>query len=154
MNGRGIVVSVHGYKASVQVTGEAGCAGCAGKNTCYSAGNQGREITVINDFGAAVSDRVIFEADPGKVILSSILIWIVPIAAMIAGYLAGSRFGGGIIPIAAGFLFMGLTYFFLRLLDRAISGGRSFYPQITEILYPPEDAESFCEHEGTAKPGE
>jgi sigma-E factor negative regulatory protein RseC len=145
MDGRGIVVSVKGNKASVQVSGEAGCAGCAGKAQCYSAGNQGREITVLNDFGAGVSDRVVFEADPGKVILSAALIWVVPLLAMIVGYLAGERLGGGFIPIAAAFLFMGFTFFLLKLLDRAISGGRSFYPRITAVLDSGDDASTFCE---------
>ena len=145
MEGRGIVVSVRGARASVRVSGEAGCAGCAGKTQCYSSGHQGREITVLNDFGAGVSDRVVFEADPGKVMLSAALIWVVPLLAMFAGYLAGERLGGGFVPIVAAFLFMGLTFFLLKLLDRAISGGRSFYPRITAVLDSGDDASPSCE---------
>lgn len=149
MDGQGVVVSVRGNKASVRVSGETvegGCAGCAGKTQCYSAGHQGREITVLNDFGAEVDDRVVFEVDPGKVVLSSFLIWIVPLLAMFVGYLAGERLGAGIIPIVAAFLFMALTFALLKILDKAISGGRSFYPRITTILDPAGEASSFCEN--------
>lgn len=140
MDGRGIVVSVKGNKASVRVSGEAGCEGCAGKTQCFSSGHQGREITVLNDYGAGVSDRVVFEADPGKVALSAVLVWMVPLFAMIAGYVAGERLGGGFIPIAAAFLFMAFAFALLKLLDRVISGGRSFYPRITAVLDSGDEA--------------
>lgn len=145
MDGQGIVVSLRGNKASVRVSGEAGCAGCAGKSQCYSSGHKGHEITVLNDFGAVVSDRVVFEADSGKVVLAAVLIWVVPLLAMIIGYLAGERLGGGIVPIAAAFLFMAFAFALLKLLDRALSGGRSFYPRITAVMDPDAETASFCE---------
>jgi positive regulator of sigma E activity len=109
MNGEGIVTALRGEKALVRVTTNSagGCASCAARSQCHSGGNGGgREITVLNDYGAEVADRVSFEADPGKVILSAALIWMLPIVAMFVGYLAGTRFGGGFVPIAAALLFL------------------------------------------------
>ena len=144
MDGKGTVVSVKGNRACVRVSGEAVCEGCAGKTQCYSHRQKDREITVVNDYGAVVDDQVVFTSDAGKVVLSAVLIWVVPLLAMIIGYLAGERLGGGIIPIAAAFLFMGLTFVLLKFLDQAVSGGRSFYPRITSVI-DPDDTSTFCE---------
>ena len=144
MRGMGTVKSRTGDKARVQVKLATGSAGCAGKSHCYTSGREEHEITVLNDYGAEVGDRIVFEADPGKVALSSLLVWVLPILAMIAGYLAGERVGGGFIPIAAAFLFLGLSFFLLRVIDRAVSGGRTFYPQIIAILDPSDDGSALC----------
>lgn len=142
MNGHGIVTILQGDKARVRVTSrvEGGCASCAARHNCHPGGGSGREITVLNDYGASVADRVTFEAEPGKVIISAVLVWVLPIIAMIVGYLAGERFGAGIIPIAASLLFLVGSYLLLRIIDRAVSGGRTFYPRITAILDPDDTA--------------
>jgi sigma-E factor negative regulatory protein RseC len=145
VNGKGIVTALRGDKALVRVTADSGggCASCAARSQCHSGGNSGgREITVLNDYGAEIADRVEFEADPGKVILSAALIWMLPILAMFIGYLAGTRLGGGFIPIAAALLFLAGSYLVLRLIDRAVSGGRAFYPRIVAVL---DDTSSSCE---------
>jgi len=145
MRGRGTVVSVAGSRARVLAGLSSACGGCGGRSQCISAKQTDREITVLNDYGAAVGDRVVFEADAGKVVLSSVLLWVLPIFAMIAGYLAGQRFGGGFIPVAAAFLFLGLSFFLLQAVDRAVSGGRTFYPRIISILDPADDGSALCE---------
>ncbi|MHB9028983.1 MAG: SoxR reducing system RseC family protein [Candidatus Latescibacterota bacterium] len=147
MNGHGIVTALRGEKAQVRVTVDSGggCPSCAARNQCHSGGNNGHEITVLNDYGAEVADRVAFEADSGKVILSAALIWMLPIFAMFIGYLAGTRFGGGFIPIAAALLFLAASYLLLRVTDRAVSGGRSFYPRIVAVL---DDTSPPCEAGG------
>ncbi len=138
MNGQGVITSVRGNKARVRVSSEVegGCASCAARHNCHPGGGGTREITVINDYGASVADRVAFEADSGKVILSAALVWVLPVLAMIAGYYAGERLGGGVIPIIAALLFLAGSYLLLRLIDKAVSGGRTFYPQVTSILDP------------------
>jgi len=148
MNGRGIVTSIRGGKAMVRVSSntEGGCASCAARSGCHAGGYSGREITVLNDFGAKVDNLVAFEADPGKVLLSAALIWILPIIAMFIGYLAGTRLGGGFIPIAAALIFLAASYFVLRFVDRAVSGGRSFYPRIVSII---DETSAGCEPEKT-----
>ena len=69
MRGIGTVTSVEGNKAKVQVIAAAECMECSAHCHSRSDGSDKREIVVMNDYGACVSDRVVYEAEPGKVIV-------------------------------------------------------------------------------------
>jgi positive regulator of sigma E activity len=81
---------------------------------------------------------VVFEAEPSKVLFSAALIWILPLVAMFIGYLVADRYAKGFWPILSGFVFLFFSYGFLKLIDKKISGGKTFYPEITEIIQCPE----------------
>jgi len=138
MKGKGVIVSVEGDRARVRVSSGSECMGCPSRSHCHGGGSGPREITAINDCGAKVSDTVIFEAEAGKMILSSALIWILPLVSMFVGYYVASRFAGGLWPIGAAFLFLALSYGVLRILDTLLTGGKSFYPRVSEILDSPD----------------
>ena len=134
MKGSGIVTSLDGYKARVHVTTASECTDCPSRSHCHTGTTENREIVVLNDCDARISDHVVFEAESGKVVLSAVLIWIVPILAMIVGYRTAERFSGGFLPVGAAFLFLGIAFVFLRIVDSKISGGRTFYPHITSVV--------------------
>ena len=145
MKGHGVVTSLEGNKAYVQVTKDAAeCTGCASKSHCGFGDENNRKILALNDRGAVVSDSVIFEAESIKVILSSVLIWIVPLLAMMVGYVVVKRFSGGFLPIGASLFFLVAAFFCLKFLDDKLSGGRSFYPNITRIIDSPESMPESC----------
>ena len=144
MKGHGVVTSLDGNKAYVQVTRESECMGCASKSHCGFGDQNSRKIVVINDRGAGVSDTVIFEAESMKVILSSVLIWIVPLLAMMVGYFVVKRFSGGFLPIGASLLFLVGAFGGLKFMDDKLSGGRSFYPYITRIVDSSESIPDSC----------
>ena len=139
MNGKGVITSLDGMKAKVSVTTGSECMACPTRRNCFGGNPGKREITVINDYGANVSDHVVFEADTAKVILSASLIWIIPLMAMIIGYLIAGRFTSGGLPIAAAFLFLAGSFLILKVIDHFVSGDRMFYPIITKIIKNPED---------------
>ena len=134
MTGQGIITSIDGNKARVRVASPAECTGCSSIGHCSAVGSGVREIVAINECGAQVSDHVEYESDSGKVIVSAVLIWIVPILSMIVGYEVMKRFSTGFLPIAAAFLFLGLAFVALKFIDERISGGRTFYPRINRVL--------------------
>jgi sigma-E factor negative regulatory protein RseC len=144
MTGYGIIESIKGNKARVKVTSQSECAVCSGKDSCMSNTYTDRQITVLNELGAVISDKVVFEAEPGKVVFSAVLIWVLPVLAMIVGYMVGKQFGGGFLPVGAAFVFLGLTYLFLKILDNVISGGKTFYPRVIAVVDSFEDAEEYC----------
>jgi len=129
------VISVNGTKTTVGITVASECMGCPSKSYCNPDAAVSREITVINEYGAEVSDHVIFEVDSGKVIVSAALMWILPLISMIIGYIVGDRFAAGFWPIVMSFIFLVLAFTLLKLLDKAISGGKTFYPRITKIIH-------------------
>ncbi len=144
MRGRGKVVSRVGTRATVRVVMGGGCAGCASHGTCMSSGRVDREIEVLNDCHASEGDTVVFVADPGKVVLASILLWVVPILAMIAGYLAGEAFGGGVVSIIVAFVCLALSFGALALVNRMAAGGRMFHPRIVAVVGPDDDPDEMC----------
>ena len=134
MKGSGIVVSLDGRRAKVKVTSGDACHGCASRSNCVGGMNRESEIFVINECGAHISDHVVFEADTHKVILSAALLWILPLIFMITGYVVATRFTAGFWPMFVAFLFLAGSFFLLKFIDTAISGGKTFYPRITKIL--------------------
>ena len=120
MKGQGTVLSVDGIKAKVRVTASSECIGCPSKSSCQPGSDRTREITAINDCGADVSDHVVFEADTGRVIISAALIWIMPLIAMIIGYIVGEIFAEGFWPIGVAFVFLVASFALLSLLDKSI----------------------------------
>ncbi|MCD6308682.1 MAG: SoxR reducing system RseC family protein [Candidatus Latescibacteria bacterium] len=144
MNGMGIVVDVAGAKAKVRVNAGAECMGCPSKSFCHGSEMKLRDIMVMNDPGAHVSDRVVFESEPGKVLFLAVVIWIVPILSMIAGYVIADRFVSGFWPIAGAFVFLACSFVALKLVDSAVTGGTSFYPKITLIVDQNTAADEVC----------
>ena len=138
MEGKGLITSVQGTRARVKISTGAECGGCVARDHCHGGGSQEREITVINTYGAEPGDFVMFEAQPSRVALSALLVWIVPVLAMIVGYMIAERLSGGFIPILMAFVFLVLAFAVLKVVDNAVSGGTSFYPAITGLA----DAES------------
>lgn len=144
MTGQGIITSIDGKKARIRVASPAECTGCSSHGCCSAVGSGIREIMAINECGAQVSDHVVFESESGKVIMSALLIWIVPILSMIVGYEVAKRFSTGFLPIAAAFLFLGLTFVVLKFFDERISGGHAFYPRITRVLGHSKNESDAC----------
>ncbi len=142
MRGQGVVVSIGGNKASIQVSGAPECRGCPSQGHCHSGTTKPRTITVINDCGAKVHDCIVFDAEAHRVILSAFLLWIVPVLAMFVGYVVGQRFAGGLIPIATAFAFLALAFGVLKIINQTLAGGTAFYPRITRILPPHDHAET------------
>jgi sigma-E factor negative regulatory protein RseC len=145
MNGQGIVSSVdrQSGRARIRMSSHSECGGCMSRSHCSLGSPGDREILAIDECGVTPGDYVEFVSDPGKVVLSSFLVWIVPIMAMMVGYFAAARFSSGIVPIIASLFFLMLAFFLLRIIDMKISGGQSFYPRIVRIL---PSQEIGCDH--------
>ena len=130
----GQVVALDGRLAKVSVGSSSECRGCSAKSYCHGTEDKTRIMTAVNRAGAKVGDEVAFAVDPGKVVLSAMLLWIMPIVALIAGYLVGGYFGDVPVAVLTAFGFMAVSYLILRIIDRIAAGGTSFYPVITEII--------------------
>ncbi len=137
----GRVIALDGHLAKVSAESSSECRGCSAKSYCHGTEDRARTLTAVNRAGAQVGDMVAYDVDAGKVVLSAMLLWILPILALIAGYLVGDYFGGVLVSVLTAFGFMAISYLILKIIDRAAAGGTSFYPVITEILEQPPDTE-------------
>jgi positive regulator of sigma E activity len=131
MTGQGIVISIQGNKAHVRVTSRSECSACISHSHCFTGSSNCQEIVVVNDCGADVSDHVVFETHPSRVILSAVVLFLMPIVVMIAGYSIAlffhlSRVWSLIITF---FSFIGF-FAILKFIDVRLSGGQAFYPRI------------------------
>jgi len=144
MRGRGKVLSRAGTRAKIRVIVGEGCAGCASHGTCLSSGRTDREIVALNEYGASEGDMVVFESEPGKIVLASLLLWVMPVLAMIVGYLVGETLGGGAVSIVIAIAFLALAFAALALFDRIVSGGGMFHPRIIAVVGPDDDPDEVC----------
>lgn len=85
-----------------RATEEGGCSVCTllgGKNAAHARAR--------NCVGAAVGDRVAIESRTGRILGYAALVFLLPVACLLAGYFLGKAFGGEAIAlIAAGGAFL------------------------------------------------
>ncbi len=135
MNGTGRIVRLlDDGKAVVKIAEDGGCADCPARCNCMMNETRECHVTAVNGIGAVQDDFIAFEAHSGRVVLSALMIWILPIIAMIVGYVVAARFATGFVPILSALVFLAASFGFLRLIDNVVAGGTSFYPRITRIL--------------------
>lgn len=77
-----------------------------------------------------VGDRVRVKTEDRYVILSAFILYIVPVIALLGGYILGGLFSTSeIFKIIFGFLFMGISFFVNRIIDKKVK-----FPQIIEPI--------------------
>lgn len=132
----GTVVALEGNLAVVRFQRSSMCAHCG---TCLTAGEHEMEIRVPNDAGAAVGDRVRVELRGGQVAGASVIAYLVPLAALLLGVIAGSLVSD-IAAVVGGLACCAGAYLVLRLLDRRFRRRQTFQPRMTLLTSEEEDA--------------
>jgi positive regulator of sigma E activity len=131
MTGQGIVISVQGDKAHVRVTSRPECSACISHSHCFTGSSNCQVIVVVNDCGAGVSDQIVFETHPSRVILSAVVLFLMPIVVMIIGYSIALFFHlSRVWSLVVTFLSFAGFFIILRFIDIRLSGGQAFYPRI------------------------
>ena len=120
--------------------------------TCESCGRCGllsgvnkREIIIeaLNPIGAEKGQRVLLESDDNQVIFLSLMLYLVPIAALAAGILLWMYFavpylglegGQELQAVAAGFGLMALVFLLLRIWDNRVKDNPRYKPVITGLI--------------------
>ena len=114
MEERGRVIGIEdGHLVVSLVRGEvcgtkADCSGCANTVTCRAT----------NLCGAAIGDYVELESKPWLLSKGVLLIYGMPLAAMIVGFVLGNALAGEIAAFFVGMGFLGASWGFLRYLGK------------------------------------
>jgi sigma-E factor negative regulatory protein RseC len=141
MTKTGRVVAVEGHLAKISVEAVSSeCRSCATRSFCHGPDGSRKTLTAVNQASACVGETVTFDVNAGRVVLAAFLIWIVPVLAMILGYALGTYLGKTAAMIMA-FGFLAASYLVLKFVNKAASGGTSFYPVITGVV---EDGPGHC----------
>ena len=119
MTGEGTVVRTLGKNATVSIKKTSACShDCSECSTCTMPSY---EIDVANPIGAMPGDRVVIEADTKKILLSSLLVYMLPVFLLIAASLIcdANDFGAALtVTIFAGLI--GLWIFAIRIANKKI----------------------------------
>lgn len=139
---QGIVLEIRGDEARIRL-GHGDCAGCQG---CAEGLSDKRpEIWVKNPIHARIGQLVSVEFDPARAIQASIVLFLVPILALLAGAFLGHKIGESInfehaehFSVMGGFIFLAICISVTAIFDRKQRGKSKKGPRIVAVL--PGDA--------------
>ncbi len=136
----GQVTELSGPMAKIVVRRRSSCENCG---ACGMGARPEMSFLLNNDIGAKVGDRVVIEMRSKALFKAAFLVYTIPLAALIIGFLLGQSIGisWGIKPnqveltgIGTGFLFLGFAFFTLRWLDRLPGLGSKLQPQLVAVV--------------------
>lgn len=126
----GLVVAAGDGKATVRIVRSDACGKC---NACFSFGKNEADIELDDPIGVAPGDRVRIELHGKSVFRASLLMYGIPLVALIAGVLIGSIWGDLYAAICGVALAAG-TFFIFRALEPKLSRMSTFKPRIIEAV--------------------
>lgn len=150
----GVVTQIKGANALVKTQRAAACDGCSEKSTCHSfGGSREMEIEALNPAKASVGDTVTIEFGTGGMLKLSLLLYIFPIAALLAGAIIGHQaafaFGvdASIFSAIVGFTALFASLAVLLKLEKKASQSDRYKPSIVAVKRRAgQPAAAKCEH--------
>ena len=112
------VIAVNGRKVTVEVCSTDGCKACSMNGFC-GAGHKDRYFTIETDVPVKVGDKVVLKIYGGSEVISSLILFLLPILFMIFGFVLGkfilhySEGTSTLISIGG----LALSFFVVRLID-------------------------------------
>lgn len=134
----GIVKKVVGNHVVVEADAISFCASCS-NHECSMRQSRGRELFIENTMGAGVGDRVFFVIPSKGIVLSSVVLYGIPIVFLIAGILLGS-----LIPLpffqdkevagmVIGIIFLCLSFFIMRFASKRMVQHNQITPTMVKV---------------------
>jgi sigma-E factor negative regulatory protein RseC len=138
----GIVESISQRKAVVRIQKGAHCKNCSSREGCGVSGGRDMQIDLENELGAEVGDCVEISLPTRSLMKLSVLVYLLPVLALIAGAYLGRLMGTEVfhsdsaaISVICGAVAMGATFFSLRWVDRRVQVSTGYRPRMTRILF-------------------
>jgi len=136
------VIKKENGQSLVQIIRTSACSHCDEKCMLAEDSHEMEEMEVlVNDpIGAEVGSMVELEMGTKPVLFSAFVVYLLPLAAIIAGYFAGSSWlsvfieNGEIAGIVGSVVSFFLSFFLLRFFDRKAGAKSYFHPQITRVV--------------------
>lgn len=137
------VVKKKKKKAEVKITRYSACSKC--DKSCSLAGDshdQDEIVLEVEDrIGVTTGDQVLVEMEKGNLLFATVVVYVIPIFLMIAGYFFGvwiaSLFNieaAELAGITGTFTFLILTFLINKLFDSYLKKMSSFQPKIKRVI--------------------
>jgi sigma-E factor negative regulatory protein RseC len=137
----GVIEKTFRQKALVRVQKSSCCSQCESQGACQVLGDKEMVVEVANDLQAQEGDHVEISVPTGSLLKLSLLVYVLPILALILGAYLGSalapsyRLSSNLASVLGGFIAMGAAFWVLRQLDRAVRKREAYHPRMTRILF-------------------
>ena len=129
MRQTGRVISTDGKTAVVRFKRSSACGKC---NACFTLGSSEADVEIDNLLAAKAGDDVVIELHGSNILKASLLMYGIPLAALILGVFVGNIWGD-LWAAGLGLAFAAGTFFIFRALEPKISRMGSFKPRMIEI---------------------
>ncbi len=134
----GIVKQVMGNYVVIEASAISFCSSCS-NHDCSVRESRSRELVIKNTMGATVGDRVFFEISSKGIVLSSIVLYGLPLVFFITGILLGSliklpllndRDSAGIL---SGIIFLLISFVIMRIVSKYIVQHNTITPTMIKV---------------------
>ena len=92
------------------------------------------ELWVDDSGGAQAGDFVQVEMKPGHFLLGVLVLFVLPVAGLLAGVLLGRACAGAAGAVAGGFAGLALSFAAMHLFDRVAGGKGGFLPKVKKVV--------------------
>jgi positive regulator of sigma E activity len=115
----GVVTAINGNRITVEIVKGGGCKSCGMKGIC---GDNNRPIVLQFDTDGQykIGDKVSVSVTSGMRVLSSVIVFVFPLLALIGFYAIGTIFTNEPVSVVIGFAGMVLAFLIVRILDKQI----------------------------------
>jgi len=142
MEEEGVIIRLGGSRAYIKAEKSGACNKCSTKDACESMSSTEVLVEAENTIGAMVGDRVAFTADTGAVLRSGAMVYLIPLAAFIAGVVIGQVYtdmiskdwNADLVSAIIGFALLGATYFGIYLYNKKDRSSGSYAPKVIRII--------------------
>jgi sigma-E factor negative regulatory protein RseC len=137
---RGVVEKIVRQIAVVRLQRSSGCDTCEARGSCHAQGDKEMLVEVQNELHAKEGDSVEVSMPAGSVAKMALVVYLGPVAALIAGAVAGDAFGKSfhldspLAPVVGGLVLLAACLLALKGYDRFARSRPEYHPHITRIL--------------------
>lgn len=137
---QGVVEQVVAGKAQIRIERSGACATCGSRDLCDLGDDKAMRVQVTDTLQVQEGDRVELTVGVGRFLGLSALIYLLPVAALVAGAMLAGSWAGSLgmartpTSMIGGFGAMAAVFFALRSLDKRTRKEGRFQPQMTRII--------------------
>ena len=140
INERGVVEKLVQNKAVIKIQKSPGCETCEARGSCHADGDKAMLVEVENELHAKEGDSVEVSMPTRSVAKMALVVYLGPVAALIAGAFAGEALGNSfqldspLAPVIGGLVLLAASLLLLKGFDRFARSRPQYHPHMTRIL--------------------